>query len=556
MPKKHQTTGYLIVAFALLIVSAACHTYYKASPAKTGNTTEVAGSVDSLQKKNRYFILRNGNSAYSINNPTISGDKKFLQCQLDILPPTHQLHLVKGLKGKMQYKKSSIEGLQVLSEVHFYTAYDSSVRQGNYSLPLDRIQKIEVIEHDRKRTTNSYVIGAVGYTLGAVAIIGIIVIATKSSCPFVSAYDGNEFSLQGEIYGGSIYPQLARNDYMPLKMSPKPGGTLQVKISNELHERQYTDMADLWVITHDKKTKVLSDEKGNLYSVADPQEPISAELNDNKNVLPAIKKAGDYELLYLDDSSKADARNEIVLKFNKPVAASKGKLLLTLKNSYWLDLLYGEVAKGFGTYYATYMKEQKNKSAAELLKWVKEQQIPLEISIKTKEGWKKITDITTIGPLATREIVVPVELPSSDENITAIKLSSGFMFWEIDYAAMDFSSDNSFTVQKLSPSSATDEANKNVLAKLQKEDGLYLEQPEIGNMATLTYKAKINTDLSKTQTYILHARGYYEHIRDFKNKPDVNFLSQFKQPNGFPVYGMQLYKKVRNESLQSLATNH
>ena len=116
--------------------------------------------------------------------------------------------------------------------------------------------------------------------------------------------------------------------------------------------------------------------------------------------------------------------------------------------------------------------------------------------------------------------------------------------------------DNSFTLQKLSPVSANDETDKNVLAKLEKEDGVYLEQPEIGNTATLTYKTKKNTDLSKTQTYILHAKGYYEHIRDFKNKPDINFLSQFRQPNAFPVYGMQLYKKVKNESLQSLAGTH
>ena len=66
-----------------------------------------------------------------------------------------------------------------------------------------------------------------------------------------------------------------------------------------------------------------------------------------------------------------------------------------------------------------------------------------------------------------------------------IKLSTGFMFWEIDYAAMDFSEGDSFTMQKLSPSSATDEVDKNVLAQLQKEDGLYLEQPEIGNIATV-----------------------------------------------------------------------
>ncbi|MGZ8554548.1 MAG: hypothetical protein ACXWV8_14145 [Chitinophagaceae bacterium] len=550
-----KTTAYLIFASAILCISA-CHTYYKATPASTATTDESAKSIDSLQKNNRYFILRNGNVAYSISNPMLSEDKQTLSCQLDIVPASHQLHLVKGIKGKMQYKKSSIEGLQVLSEVHFYTPYDSSAKEGNYSLALNRVQKIEVIEHDKKRTSNSYVIGALGYTLGAVAVVAIIVAATKSSCPFVSAYDGNEFSLQGEIYGGSIYPQLARHDYMPLKMSPKPDGTLQVKISNELHERQYTDIADLWVITHDKKTRVLADEQGNLYSVADPQPPLSAELNHHKNVLPGIKKAGDYQLLYMDDSSKSDARNDIVMKFNRPAGVSKAKLLLTLKNSYWLDLLYGELAKGFGTYYASYMIEQKSKPAAELLKWVKQQQIPLEVAVKTNEGWKKITDITTIGPLANREIVVPVELPATGELITEIKLSAGFMFWEIDYAAIDFSNDNAFTLQKLSPTSAIDETKTNVLAKLEKEDGIYLEQPEIGNIATLTYRAKNNTDLSKGRTYILHARGYYEHIRDFQNKPDINFLSQFRQPNAFPVYGMQLYKKVRNESLQSLAGTH
>jgi hypothetical protein len=557
MPTTRKTNCYLIAGLVVLIFNGACHTYYKATPAGgRGNTSQAATTIDSLQKQNRYFILRNGNAAYSINNPSLSEDKKFLRCQLDMIPPSHNLHLINGYKGKMQYKRNSLEGLNVLSEVHFYTPFDTSARQGTYSLPLDRVQKIEIIEHDRKRTTNSYVIGAVGYTLGAAVIVSVIALALKSSCPFVSAYDGKEFSLQGEIYGGSIYPQLARHDYMPLRMSPKPGGTLQVKISNELHERQYTDMANLWVITHDKKIKVLPDEHGNLYSIADPQVPVSAELNTSKDVLSAVKKAADFELIYMDDSSNADARNEVVLKFNRPAAGAKGKLLLTLKNSYWLDLLYGEVAKGFGTYYASYIQEQKNKPTADLLKWVKEQQIPLEVSVKTNEGWKKISDITTIGPLANREIVVPVELTATGETITEIKLSSGFMFWEIDYAAMDFSDDNSFSVQKLSPSVARDETDKNVLSGLEKEDGLYLEQPEIGNVATLSYKAKINTDPGKTQTYILHAKGYYEHIRDFKQKPDVNFLGQFRKPNAFPVFGMRLYKKVKNESLQSLAGTH
>src|SRR5207237_9778106 len=135
------------------------------------------------------------------------------------------------------------------------------------TLSLDRIQKIEVIEKDNKRTTNSYVIGAIGYTFGSLAVAAIIIVATKSSCPFVSANTGNEFELQGEIYGGAIYPQMARDDYMPLRMKPTAEGTLQVKISNELKEKQYTDFADLLLITHSENTKVLSDEKGNLYEI-------------------------------------------------------------------------------------------------------------------------------------------------------------------------------------------------------------------------------------------------------------------------------------------------
>jgi hypothetical protein len=107
-------------------------------------------------------------------------------------------------------------------------------------------------------------------------VVGIIIAATKSSCPFISAYTNNEFVLQGEIYGGAIYPQLARDDYMPLRMNPTIDNNLQLKISNELQEQQYTDFADLIVVTHSKNTKVLADEKGNLYGIFDPKSPIAA----------------------------------------------------------------------------------------------------------------------------------------------------------------------------------------------------------------------------------------------------------------------------------------
>jgi hypothetical protein len=540
----------LLIASSLLI--SGCYTFYKADRGLHTNASQRNQTLDSLKQQNRYFILHSGSRSWHMKNMVLSDDQKTLSCILDSVSYIHQLHLARGYKGNMRYKKGNPEHIEVLNEVHVYIPSESGIASGSYNFSLDKVQKIEVIEKDKRRTTNSYVLGAIGYTVGTLAVAGIIAVALKSSCPFVSAYDGHEFSLQGEIYGGSIHPQLARHDFMPLRMAPLPNGSLQIKISNELKEHQYTDMADLWVITHDRNKRILVDQQGKLYSIAEPQMPLTATLNSSKNVLRGLEKAGDNRMVYLDDSSQLNARNEVVLAFNKNDTVSNGKFLLTLKNSYFLDLLYGELAKGFGSYYMTYIKEQRTKPAAELLKWVHEQQIPLTIALKTKEGWKKIESITTIGPLATREMVVSVDLSEVGDGPIEIKLSSGFMFWEIDYAAIDYTSGNDYALRKVSPRKATDEKGRSVLSQLRSEDGKYLEQPNIGNVATIIYKPELRRSPNEVNTYILHTKGYYEHIRDFQTKPDLVFLSQFKKPDAFAVFGMRLYQQISAESLRSL----
>ena len=219
MAYSHRKLPVTIAVLISVIFILSCHNYYKAVKAKTGSTDRVARVVDSLQRFDRYFVLRNGNKAFYMTELSLSADKKILTTTLDSLPPDHRLHLKRGRHHNYQYKKMT-DDVFVLNEVHLYINNDEQAKPGTYTLSLDKVQKIEVIEKDKGRTVASYVIGAVGVTIGSLVVAAIIVAATKSSCPFVSAYDGQQFSLQGEIYGGAIYPQLARDDYMPLRMQP------------------------------------------------------------------------------------------------------------------------------------------------------------------------------------------------------------------------------------------------------------------------------------------------------------------------------------------------
>jgi hypothetical protein len=538
----------LLIPLFLLAISAGCHNYYMATTKKKDPAV-----IDSLHTANRDFILRNGNNAYYMKMGAMSEDRKTVQVTLDSLSFIHQVYVNNGPKQNLKYKKPAQEG--VLNEVHFYIPYDSTIQiPSSYTLSLDKVQKIEVLEKDKKRTTNSYVIGTIGYTLGAMAVAIIIIAATKSSCPFVSADDGNSFSLQGEIYGGAIYPQLARHDYLPLKLAPSARGTYRIKISNELKEIQYTDMAELWVIEHQPGTKALAGANGELYSIAAPQAPVEATFRNRNDALKNIADANDLRLQYFDDTASRDGINELHVTFKKPAEAQKAKLLLTLKNSYFLDYLYGELAKGFGKYYATYMRKQHKKTAAELLKWVTEQKIPLEISLKTKHGWKKVQELTTIGPLTTRDVVVPLDLSEINSKELELRLSSGFMFWEVDAMAIDYSENTDFTVEKLPLSQAADETGKDIMSLLNKEDGQYLSQPEIGNVATLEYKAGKQQE-GMAYSYVFHTKGYYQHIRNFTGKADVKFLKQFTKPNAFPLYGMERYKQQHRANPLLFASN-
>ena len=554
--------------FIILLSIAGCHNYYMASP--INKNYDAAKAIDSLKLQDKYFILRSGFFAYHMKDISISDDNKTLKTTLEALPADQMMYIAKDRNRKMIYKKHNPDDLKVFNEAHVYVASDTGIKVGDYILQLNDIKKMEVITRDKAKSTTSYIIGGIAIIAAtALLVVSVAALVTPApepvytpppgqytgSCPYISTYTGNKFQEQGEIYSGAIYPQLARNDYMPLLMSSDENGKLVVRISNRLKdETEHTDMASLIVVNHSTNTKVLPDENGNLYSISNPQSPYEAWSPNKGSVLSLVAKEGDNAMLRFDDTLTSNAGNYVVTKFKNPENKKKAALVLSIKNTWWLEYVHSQIVEQFGSYYPSFVKKQYKKSASKLIEWSKNQQIPLQVSIKTKTGWQTVANLNSTGLATTREVVVPLDLSNIADNSVQIKLSSGFMFWDIDYAAIDFSNDKNFEIETVSPAVATDETGKNVLQEISKKDAHYLEQPLPGNVTTLEYKCKPQ-QVNTSRSYILHTYGYYTHSWNFNNSPNIAFLKQLKRPNAFPFFSISLYKAFMNSGNKTFAKN-
>jgi len=151
--------------------------------------------------------------------------------------------------------------------------------------------------------------------------------------------------------------------------------------------------------------------------------------------------------------------------------------------------------------------------------------------------------------MAFRDLVVPIDLSKIHSNSVEIKLECGFMFWEIDYAAIDFSPNENLIVKKYNPSSAIDENGIDVKDLLLFEDQKRLIQPNIGNEVIVTFDKESNTKWEKESVFLKN-RGYYEYIRDYKGKPKVKQLKKFKQDGALSIYSKNEYLHFINNLKQ------
>ena len=127
-----------------------------------------------------------------------------------------------------------------------------------------------------------------------------------------------------------------------------------------------------------------------------------------------------------------------------------------------------------------------------------------------------------------------INLNGIDSDTVKLKLGYGFLFWEIDYAGMDFTLNEPFSAVTVPIKNATDEKNIDLSGLLNSADNKYYIQREIGNESLLTYTLPEWSE--DARTLILHTRGYYHIQRKQTGKPDRQFLRSFRKPGRFPTF--------------------
>lgn len=447
--------------------------------------------------------------------------------------------------------RNNTDARQSRNQVLFYMKPQYAMNLGDtttLTIPYEQLEKIEVYEvnHGKTIAVNLLV------PILTMAAIGLLALALKSSCPFVYAENPGGTQFQGELYSGSVYPQLERHDWLPMPSLQPNGNEYCVRLANRAKEIQHTNLLELVAIDHSAGTEVLFDKNGQLHTLSTPQEPIQAIDFEGKNVLDAIRRTDETSWQGNPESQRPRADAGIILTFKKPAEARSAKLVVNAKNTFWMDFMYGLFLDEFGEY-AGYVREKYlQKSHDEISQWMHEQNVPLSVSVETAPGqWQKVDFFNLSGPMALKKDVVALDLSAVQGEQVRIKLESGFLFWDIDYAALDFSENEEVVVQTVKPTSAISQTGEDMAAALADDDALYYTQPNVGDEATVKYSIPPQVKSTK-RSLLLHAKGHYQILREpVPGKPSLLYLRQFLKPDALPVYSRERWKELENVQIET-----
>jgi hypothetical protein len=117
-------------------------------------------------------------------------------------------------------------------------------------------------------------------------------------------------------------------------------------------------------------------------------------------------------------------------------------------------------------------------------------------------------------------------------------LQSGFKFWDLDYVAMDFSQQQEFDIQTISPSFVS--GNETNVTSLSTNDNSYLVTESGSEPISVRFDG-LNT--TKHRTLFLESKGYYVRNKIETNEPNWKELAKISRKNGLGRFSQETFLK-------------
>lgn len=410
-----------------------------------------------------------------------------------------------------------------------------------HGVSLAQITRIESFDVDAGATVGVFVL-SVAVTVG---LMLLLILALKSSCPFVYSHAPDGAHFEGEIFSGAIYPQLERHDRLPLQYLSPINGEYRITLANKAREVQSTDLLKLITVDHRPGTTPLFDKYGTIRPITDPQAPRTARDLNGSDILDRLLQKD--ELAWTGDpmNDQDQANDGMELVFNKPIGAATGKLVITARNTFWADHLYMLLLDEQGSLAPRIDSINATRPAEELRKWSRDQRLPLAVWMQKDKGkWERVEQFELAGPMAWRSDVLQLDLSQVKTDEVRIRLDCGFQFWEVDQVTMDFTPDTEMVVHELDALSATDQQGNDVSDLLAQDDDRHYVQPTLDDEAMVVFPAPGLTDGQERSTF-LHGAGHYRILHEtVPAKPDLLRLKRFQRADAFPKYSRERWREL------------
>jgi len=425
----------------------------------------------------------------------------------------------------------------------------------------------------RKVNKGATVLVNVGLVVAVAAVVGTVLAAAMlsettdtmarsvegESCPFIYSFDGEDFHLDGEPYGGSICEGLKRTEWSGLDHLQGGNGQYRLFLTNELEETEHIDELKLVVVDHPQNTEVVPDMSGNIHTISRPLPPLRACDQDGRDILPLVSKKD--QVFWLtrtedkDPKKDSDLKDELIFEFPKPQGAKQVKLVANAWTSQWGTLMGKKFLELYGRQLPDFYSSVNSfgRAFSKLMNWYSTEELYLlKVRVETDSGWKTKGIIYGSGAYVSKDKASVLDIADVPGETLKIKLTPAATFWLLDSLAVDYTTDLALNPVELSPIKAVDRLCRDVRDVLALQDGRCYVMPNEGDAAEMTFLVPPQNP-AMARSVILKASGYYDVRVEASGEPQLDLIRRLEDEPGFAArYALRELRRVQRAVKEKL----